>query len=93
MAFTNTVRKQLDVLTIVAVHRRRRLVGHTAKLMRELSSPCFAVGAHGSVSCPLGDHNDYMRNPELQIFSMTAVNLTATVFQCDLRLTSGRWLT
>jgi hypothetical protein len=58
MAFTNTVRKQLDVLTIVAVHRRRRLVGHTAKLMRELSSPsCFAVGAHGSVSCLLYDHN------------------------------------
>ena len=73
MAFTNIVCKQMDVLTMVAVHRWHRLVGHTAKRMRGLSSPsCFAVGAHGSVSCLLCDHNDCIRrrNPELQILSM-----------------------
>ena len=73
MAFTKTVRKQLDVLTMVAVHRRRCLMGHTAKLMRELNSPsCFAVAAHGSVSCLMCDHNDCIRqrNPELQTLSM-----------------------
>jgi predicted transcriptional regulator len=79
---------------MVAVHRWHRLVGHTAKRMRGLSSPsCFAVGAHGSVSCLLCDRNDCIRrrNPELQILSMP--QRVYTVFQWSLRLTSGRWLT
>jgi hypothetical protein len=39
--------------------------------MRELSSPsCFAVGAHGLVTRLLCDHNDWMRNSELQILSL-----------------------
>jgi hypothetical protein len=46
MAFTNIVCKQLDVLTMVAVHRWHRLVGHTAKRMRGLGSPsCFVYAA------------------------------------------------
>lgn len=80
---------------MVAVHRRRCLMGHTAKLMRELNSPsCFAVAAHGSVSCLMCDHNDCIRqrNPELQPL-YAAAGLTATVFQCSLRATSGKWLT